>query len=130
MLNVCVIKGRLVRDVELRRTGSGTAVASFTIASTRDMKNSDGTKESDFIDCVAWAKTAEYVEKYFHKGSLAIVKGRLQIRTWTDKDGNKRKTAEVVLDTIDFADSKSSGGSQPAADNYAVMEDDDAVLPF
>ena len=166
--------GRLVRDPELRRTGSGIAVASFTVAVDRDFGGRDGgEKETDFIDCVAWRQTGEFVSKYFTKGRMIVVSGRLQIRSWTDKDGNKRRTAEVVADNCYFGDSKrdeggssyggntyggnayggssygnnnygggnaynapapSYGGysapaSAPASD-FAMLEDDDAQLPF
>ena len=133
MLNKIIIQGRLTRDVELRRTGTGTAVASFTLAVDRDF----GDKETDFIECVAWKNTAEFVEKYFSKGRMAIVVGRLQIRNWNDKDGNKRKTAEVIAENVYFGDSKSDSGSgnttpnNPApAQDYAMLTDDDAQLPF
>ena len=107
MLNHIVIMGRLTRDPELRRTGSGVAVASFTVAVDRDFGGRDGgEKETDFIDCVAWRQTGEFVSKYFTKGRMAVVSGRLQIRPWTDKDGNKRRTAEVVADNCYFGDSK------------------------
>lgn len=109
MLNHITIMGRLTRDVELRRTGSGVAVASFTIACDRDYNPKDGSeKEVDFIDCTAWRGTGEFVSKYFSKGSTAIVSGRLQIRNYTDKDGNKRRAAEVVADSVYFGDSKKS----------------------
>jgi single-strand DNA-binding protein len=109
MLNHIVIMGRLTRDPELRRTGSGIAVASFTVAVDRDFGGRDGgEKETDFIDCVAWRQTGEFVSKYFTKGSMIVVSGRLQIRGWTDKDGNKRRTAEVVADNVYFGDSKKS----------------------
>ena len=147
MLNHIVIMGRLTRDPELRRTGSGIAVASFTVAVDRDFgKNENGEKETDFIDCVAWRQTGEFVSKYFTKGRMAVVSGRLQIRSWTDKDGNKRRTAEVVADNVYFGDSKrdgESGGfnaapafggySAPAAapaSDFAMLDDDDAQLPF
>lgn len=111
MLNTIIIQGRIVRDPELRRTGSGIAVASFTVAVDRDFAQ-DGKKETDFIDCVAWRQTGEFVSKYFRKGSMIVVKGRLQIRSWNDKDGNKRKTAEVVADNCYFGSTKNdSGGS-------------------
>ena len=173
MLNHITIMGRLTRDPELRRTGSGIAVASFTVAVDRDFGGRDGgEKETDFIDCVAWRQTGEFVSKYFTKGSMIVVSGRLQIRSWTDKDGNKRRTAEVVADNCYFGDSKrdSEGGSSyggnayggnnyggnsygnnnnyggynapapsyggynapaaaPASD-FAMLEDDDAQLPF
>ena len=158
MLNHITIMGRLTRDPELRRTGSGVAVASFTVAVDRDFGGRDGgEKETDFIDCVAWRQTGEFVSKYFTKGRMIVVSGRLQIRSWTDKDGNKRRTAEVVADNCYFGDSKrdSDGGSSyggnsyggnysapsgnfggyaapasaPASD-FAMLEDDDAQLPF
>lgn len=171
MLNHIVIMGRLTRDPELRRTGSGIAVASFSVAVERDFGGRDGgEKETDFIDCVAWRQTGEFVSKYFTKGRMIVVSGRLQIRSWTDKDGNKRRTAEVVADNVYFGDSKrdneggnayggsayggnsygnnnyggnaynapapapSYGGySAPAgapASDFAMLEDDDAQLPF
>ena len=176
MLNHITIMGRLTRDPELRRTGSGIAVASFSLAVDRDYSPKDGgERETDFIDCVAWRQTGEFVSKYFTKGRMAVVSGRLQIRNWTDKDGNKRRSAEVVADNVYFGDSKrdsdnsgssyggntygggnygnnSYGGnayggssySAPAANNYggysapasapasdfAMLEDDDAQLPF
>ena len=107
MLNHITIMGRLTKQPELRRTGSGVAVASFTVAVDRDIANKEtGKKETDFIDCVAWRGTGEFVEKYFNKGSMAVVSGRLQIREWTDKEGNKRRSAEVVADNVYFGDSK------------------------
>ena len=164
MLNHIVLMGRLTRDPELRRTGSGIAVASFTLAVDRDFGSKEtGEKETDFIDIVAWRNTAEFVSKYFTKGRMAVVSGRLQIRNWNDKDGNKRRSAEVVADNVYFGDSKrdsESGGSYasgssyggnnyaagssysaPAAPSYAapasapasdfaMLEDDDAQLPF
>lgn len=108
MLNKIVLMGRLTRDPELRRTDSGTAVASFSLAVDRDFKSKSGEKETDFIEVVAWRKTAEFVSEYFAKGRLAVVEGRLQIRDWTDKDGCKRRVAEVVADNIYFGDSKRS----------------------
>ena len=107
MLNQIVIMGRLTRDPELRRTGSGIAVASFSLAVDRDFGSREGgEKETDFIDIVAWRNTAEFVSKYFAKGRMAVVTGRLQIRAWNDKDGNKRRSAEVVADNVYFGDSK------------------------
>ena len=111
MLNKIFIMGRLTRDPELRRTQNGTAVAGFALAVDRDYKNADGTKETDFIEVVAWRSSAEFVSKYFTKGRMAIVEGRLQIRDWTDKDGNKRRSAEVVADNVYFGDSKKEGDS-------------------
>ena len=109
MLNHIVVMGRLTADPELRRTQNGTAVASFTIAVDRDFKAENGERETDFIPCVAWRGTAEFVQKYFSKGRMAVVSGRLQIRPWTDKDGNKRRSAEVVADSVYFGDSKRDG---------------------
>jgi single-strand DNA-binding protein len=141
MLNNITIMGRLTRDPELRRTGSGTAVTSFTVAVDRDFKADNGEKETDFIDCVAWRQTGEFVSKYFTKGRMAVVSGRLQIRSWNDKDGNKRRTAEVVADNVYFGDSKSDGNdnrtltsyaspaSAPVSD-YEQITDEDAQLPF
>lgn len=123
MLNRIVLMGRLTKDPELRRTGSGIAVASFTLAVDRDFKSQDGQKQTDFIDCVAWRSTAEFVSKYFTKGRMAAVSGQLQIRDWQDKEGNKRRSAEVVADNVYFADSKKAGG------DFSVIENDD-VNPF
>ena len=154
MLNHIVIMGRLARDPELRRTGSGIAVTSFTLAVDRDFAPKDGgERETDWIDCVAWRQTGEFVSKYFTKGRMAVVSGRLQIRNWTDKDGNKRSSAEVVADNVYFGDSKRDdhagsaygGYSAPApagsygsygapasapASDFAMLEEDDAQLPF
>ena len=161
MLNHITIMGRLTRDPELRRTGSGTAVTSFCLAVDRDYNPKDGgEKEVDFIDCNAWRGTAEFVSKYFAKGSMAIVSGRLQIRTWTDKEGNKRRNAEVVADSVYFGDSKKSSEGNPTyqapnfsqgdaggfpetvamieqyqqhggiQSDFAMLEGDDAQLPF
>ena len=121
MLNHIVIMGRLTRDPELRRTGSGIAVASFSVAVDRDFgKNENGEKETDFIDCVAWRQTGEFVSKYFTKGRMIVVSGRLQIRSWTDKDGNKRRTAEVVADNVYFGGGKreSDGGNAYGGNTY------------
>ena len=116
MLNHITIMGRLTRDPELRRTGSGIAVASFTVAVDRDFGGRDGgERETDFIDCVAWRQTGEFVSKYFTKGRMIVVSGRLQIRNWTDKDGNKRRTAEVVADNCYFGDSKRDGDAGNAS---------------
>lgn len=140
MLNKILIMGRLTRDPELRRTNSGTAVTSFTLAVDRDFKNADGTKDTDFVDCVAWRSTAEFAAKYFTKGRMAVVEGKLQIRDWQDKDGNKRRNAEVIADNVYFGDSRSdnaSGGYQAAkapvnvdAEDFDEVEDDDSTLPF
>ena len=106
MLNKIFIMGRLTRDPELRRTQSGTPVTSFSLAVDRDYKTQSGEKETDFIDVVAWRATAEFVAKYFTKGRMAVVEGRLQIRAWQDKEGNNRRSAEVVADNVYFGDSK------------------------
>ena len=115
MLNHIVIMGRLTRDPELRRTASGIAVASFSLAVDRDYKPENGERETDFIDIVAWRSTAEFVQKYFAKGRMAVVSGRLQIRPWTDKDGNKRRSAEVVADNVYFGDSRKDSTSSTAS---------------
>lgn len=127
MLNKIFIMGRLTRDPELRRTNSGTAVTSFTLAVDRDFKNADGTKDTDFVDVVAWRSTAEFAAKYFAKGRMAVVEGRLQIRDWQDKDGNKRRSAEVVASNIYFADSKKETAN---AQEFSELTDDDPDLPF
>nr|DAF15952.1 MAG TPA: Single strand binding protein [Caudoviricetes sp.] len=131
MLNKIFIMGRLTRDPELRRTQNGTAVTSFTLAVDRDFKNADGTKDTDFIDVVAWRNTAEFVSKYFSKGRMAVVEGRLQLRDWTDKDGNKRRNAEVLADNIYFGDAKKDADSGAARPTTGFTEiEDDGVLPF
>ena len=148
MLNKIFIMGRLTRDPELRRTQSGTAVTSFSLAVDRDFKSQSGEKETDFIDVVAWRSTAEFVAKYFTKGRMAVVEGRLQIRDWKDKDGNSRRSAEVVADNIYFGDSRRDGaGSYDAAPAYgapmggysapmggssafAEIDEEDGDLPF
>ena len=125
-MNHIVIMGRFVRDPELRRTGNGVAVASFTLAVDRDYSGKDGEKETDFIDCVAWRATGEFVSKYFGKGRMACVSGSLQLRDWTDKDGNKRRSAEVIADNVYFADSKTAaenGNSRPTATAPAAPAD-------
>lgn len=121
MLNKIIIMGRLTRDPELRRTGSGTAVTSFSLACDRDFKSQSGEKETDFIEVVAWKNTAEFVSKYFSKGRMAVVDGRLQIRDWTDKAGNKRTTAEVVADNVYFADSKRSESNDNQKENFNAL---------
>jgi len=124
MLNHIVLMGRMVRDPELRHTGTGTAVASFTLAVDRDFKSQDGQKETDFISCVAWRNTAEFVSKYFSKGRMAIVSGRLQMRSWTDKNGNKRVSAEIVADNIYFGDSQKTAqsGTEAPTEDYTPGE--------
>lgn len=118
MLNKIILMGRLTRDPELRRTGSGTAVTSFALAVDRDFKGQGGEKETDFIDVVAWRNTAEFVSKYFTKGRMAVVEGRLQIRDWKDKEGNNRRSAEVVADNVYFGDSNKDGGNRSGGGSY------------
>ena len=153
MLNHITIMGRLTRYPELRYTQSQTPVASFTLAVDRDFGSRDGgEKQTDFIDCVAWRQTAEFVSKYFTKGSMAVVSGRLQIRDWTDRDGGKRRSAEVVVDNMYFGESRRRDGdsgdsrsssyssygnsgsagksSAPAASAFAELDDGDGELPF
>ena len=150
MLNHITIMGRLTRDPELRYTQSQTPVASFTLAVDRDFGGRDGgEKQTDFIDCVAWRQTAEFVNKYFAKGSMAVVSGRLQIRDWTDREGGKRRSAEVVVDNMYFGESKRREGGEvrsetrPAynssyesvspsmgASAFSELGDDDGELPF
>ena len=126
MLNHITIMGRLTRDPELRYTQSQTPVASFSLAVDRDFGSRDGgEKQTDFIDCVAWRSTAEFVNKYFQKGSMAVVSGRLQIRDWTDREGGKRRSAEVVVDNIYFGESRrrdSSEGSYDSRSSYSSYE--------
>lgn len=147
MLNSISIMGRLSSDPQLRRTASGKAVASFSVACERDFKNQQtGEKEVDFIECVAWGGTAETVEKYFHKGQMAVATGRLQLRDWTDKNGQKRRQAEILVNSIYFCGSKENGTqassgadngySTPAyqapapAANFAELDGEDEQLPF
>ncbi|MBP1737592.1 MAG: Single-stranded D-binding protein [Oscillospiraceae bacterium] len=150
MLNRIILQGRLTADPELRQTPAGVSVASFALAVDRDFKNKEsGEKETDFINCVAWRGTGEFVSRYFTKGSLAVVEGRLQMRRYTDRDGNKRIAAEVVADNVYFGGSKkdSEGGAYgqapaaystgssgyaaaPGADQFAELSDDDGDLPF
>lgn len=155
MLNQIIIMGRLTRDPELRRTGSGIAVASFCVAVDRDYTSDpSGEKETDFINCVAWRQKAEFVSKYFEKGSMIVVSGRLQIRKWTDDNGNNRTTAEIVAENLYFGESKkdksntsqytapnpyasvpyyspfNASGVKPATSDFAMLDDDDAQLPF
>lgn len=135
MLNKIILMGRLTRDPELRRTQSGTAVTGFPLAVDRDFKSQSGEKETDFIDVVCWRNTAEFVSKYFSKGRMAVVEGRLQLRDWTDKDGIKRRSAEVVADNVYFGDSKHSEQTAPAMQNttpdFAPLENfDPETLPF
>lgn len=141
MLNKIFLQGRLCKDPELRRTQSGTAVASFALAVDRDFKDrTTGEKAADFIDIVAWRQTAEFVARYFTKGRLAVVEGRLQTRSYEDKNGGKRKAVEVVADNVYFADSRKDGDSSPPPAAYEAptskpgefteLADDDGELPF
>ena len=147
MLNTITIMGRLTRNPELRRTASNIPVAGFTVAVDRDYKPDGGDRETDFIDCVAWRGAGEFVAKHFVKGSMIVVSGRLQVRNWTDKDGNKRRTTEVVADNVYFGDRKApaqgasdngpeevqNGGysnNATSASDFAMLEDDDAQLPY
>ncbi|MGI5929954.1 single-stranded DNA-binding protein [Pseudoflavonifractor sp.] len=161
MLNRIILMGRLTRDPELRHTQTGTPVASFSLAVDRDFKDKQtGEKATDFIDIVAWRQTAEFVSRFFTKGRLAVVEGRLQIRDWTDRDGGKRRSAEVIADNVYFGDSKRdaeaggysapSYGAQggyapppapapstgyaapagPSGNEFGDLTDDDGELPF
>ena len=158
MLNQIVLMGRLTRDPELRYTQSQTPVASFTLAVDRDFNSRDGgERQTDFIDIVAWRQQAEFASKFFTKGSMAIVTGRLQIRDWTDREGNKRRSAEVVADNVYFGESRrreddnrdsygagnyagssyggnsydsNRGASAPARSGFEELSDDDGELPF
>ena len=131
MLNNVIIMGRLTRDPELRRTQGGTAVTSFTMAVDRDFKSQSGEKETDFIDVVAWRNTGEFAAKYLAKGRMAAVEGRIQVRDWQDKDGNRRKSVEVVADNVYFADSKRDSKPQESRDDQEFDEiEDDGDWPF
>lgn len=143
MLNRIILMGRLTRDPELRHTQAGTPVTSLTLAVERDFKEkTTGEKAADFIDVVAWRQTAEYVSKYFTKGRMAVVDGRLQIRDWTDRDGGKRRSAEVLAENVYFGDSKRSGSGNSSANSYTPppedsggdgfdgLADNDGELPF
>ena len=142
MLNHVCLQGRICNDIELRRTGSGVAVSSFTLAVDRDFKGSGGEKETDFFDIVCWRNTAEFVSKYFGKGKMVTVSGRLQGRSWTDAEGHKRKAVEIVADSVYFCerkDSASTGYENPnphiqaekfITENFAAIEGDYEELPF
>lgn len=129
MLNTITIQGRLTRNPELRRTGSGKAVANFAVACERDF-NEGGEKATDFIECVAWRNTAEFASKYFSKGKMAVVKGRLQIRAYTDKDGNKRTAAEVVVESLYFCGDKSNAPAHESGAESPVAGDNATAEPF
>jgi len=125
--------GRLTRDPELRSTQSGKAVTSFTLAVDRDFGGNGEKPETDFIDCVAWQGTAEFVSKYFQQGHMAAVSGRLQIRDWTDKNGNKRRSAEVLVDHVYFGGSKKDSGGKELKGvdaKFTELDEDDGELPF
>lgn len=124
MLNHIDLMGRLTKEPELRKTQQGASVTSFTLAVERDMASADGKRPADFIDVVAWRNTADFVSKYFTKGQLAAVSGRLQIRDWTDKDGNKRRNAEVIAENVYFAEHKTEAAP------VMIPTDDDGELPF
>ena len=149
MLNHLVLQGRLGSDVELRTTPSGVEVATVNLAVDRDVKDKDGSRKTDWITVVAWRQRAIFLSRYFTKGRMAVVEGRLQIRDYTDRDGNKRTAAEVVADNVYFGDSKrdaegggyggSYGGGHSAppygapgqhVDQFAELEEDDGNLPF
>lgn len=135
MINLIILHGRLTRDPELRRTASGVFVASVTLAVDRDFTEANGTRQTDFIDLVAWRQTAERLCKFFSKGREAAVTGRLQMRTWTDKESQKRISAEVVVDRIDFCGPKDAprqidAAPAPAPSEFAMLEDEDGEIPF
>ena len=136
MLNHIVLMGRLTRDPELRHTGNGTAVASFSLAVDRDYKGQSGETETAFVDSVAWRSTADFVSKFFTKGRMTVVEGRLQLRDWTDKDGGKRRSAEVVAEHVYFGDSKQrfesdTASAPPASGDFReIPEDEEGELPF
>ena len=133
MLNHIIIMGRITKDVEIRYTQSQTPVASFTLACDRDYQQGGSERQTDFLDCVAWKHEAEFVSKYFAKGSMAVVSGRLQIRDWTDREGNKRRSAEIVADNIYFGESKRRDGeplSDTSTTSFQELADDDGELPF
>lgn len=137
MLNHIILMGRLTRDPELRHTQQGTSVASFTLAVERDRAAQGEEKKTDFIDIVAWRNTADFVSKYFAKGRMAVVEGRLQLRDWTDRDGGRRRSAQVIADNVYFGDSRKESDSrepvdfrEPQKDQFAELADDDGDLPF
>lgn len=127
MLNKAILMGRLTRDPEMRHTQSNTAVASFSLAIDRDRKSSDGERQTDFIDCVAWGRQAEFLNQWFKKGMMAIVVGRVQSRNWEDKNGNKRVSIEINVDEVSFGETKKS---REQNDGFAELDDDDGEVPF
>lgn len=133
MLNHIVLQGRLCADPELRHTPSGVAVASVSVACDRDRKQEDGSRETDFIDLVAWRGTAEFLSRYFRKGDMVLAEGRMQIRNWTDKEGNKRRSAEVQAAQLYFGSAKTgnrSGETAVAPQEIRELDEDDGNLPF
>lgn len=138
MLNSIIIMGRLTRDPELNKTNTGVSVTRVTLAVDRDYAPQGQEKQTDFIDCVAWNKTAEFIAKYFRKGSMAVASGRLQLRDWTDNNGIKHRAVEIIADKVYFGETKRSDGSEarpysaPGADAYADYDelDEDGELPF
>lgn len=134
MLNKAILMGRLVRDPEMRRTQSNTAVASFTLAIDRDRKDQSGNRQTDFIDCVAWGQQADFVCQWFTKGMMAIVCGRVQSRNWQDKNGNKHTSIEVNCEEISFGETKKSreqgGASRAGSDSFEELDEDDSDVPF
>lgn len=136
MLNKVFLQGRLVADPELRHTQQGTPVASYRLAVDRDYKSKDSNAQNtDFVNIVSWRNTAEFVSRYFTKGRMMLVEGRLQMRNYTDKDGNRRVAAEVVTDNVHFADSRKDGsnnedGSLQESAGFEELADDDGDLPF
>lgn len=137
MLNRICIMGRITRDLELRRTQDGTAVTSFTVAVDDDFKNkATGEKKTYFLDVVAWRQSAEFVCQYFGKGRMVVVEGKLTVRDWKDKDGNKRRNAEIIAENIYFGDSKRNDATEPhfttesAAGGFAEDSEDEYDLPF
>lgn len=133
MLNKIILMGRLTRDPELRHTQNGTAVVSFSLAVDRDYKDQSGERETDFIDIVAWRGTAEFVSRYFDKGRMAVVEGRLQVRTWMDNDGNNRRSHEVLASSVYFGDSRRTtplDADAPAGQFRELPEGEEGDLPF
>lgn len=137
MLNKIILQGRLKADLELRSTHSGTSVAGGTLAVQRSRKDASGEYPTDWVDVVFWGKTAEHAAQWFHKGDMCIVSGRLESRDWEDKNGNKRRSWEVQVESIDFCGGKSEGKRQSreddfteTEDDFTETEDDDSDVPF
>lgn len=137
MLNKIILMGRLTRDPDLRHTQSGTAVASFSLAVDRDYKGQDGERETDFIDIVAWRSSADFVSRYFTRGRMAVVEGRLQARDWKDRDGNRRRSFEVIAENVYFGDSRRASDSDARKDDpiasgefRQLPDDEEGELPF